>query len=155
MKLLARTRFILYVPFYSLCTILFFMYFHCPESKQFISHTDKIFPLCVPKGFIPSPPHPGSLFLLRKTSFSYFIFGCFPAGSVYGKEGRMTSSAGSSSSSVPRQKQRRSGRRCGHSPGRDSPAASALGDFQTLPLEIFQMVLNYLSGEEPITNREI
>ncbi|NWZ42807.1 FBX47 protein, partial [Brachypodius atriceps] len=60
----------------------------------------------------------------------------------------MTSSAGSSSSSVPRQKQRRSRRRCGRSPGRDSPAPSALGDFQTLPLEIFQMVLNYLSVKD-------
>ncbi|NXH48543.1 FBX47 protein, partial [Dicaeum eximium] len=60
----------------------------------------------------------------------------------------MTSSAGSSRTSVPRQKQRRSGRRCGHTPGRDSPAVSALGDFQTLPLEIFQMVLNYLSVKD-------
>ncbi|NXE70522.1 FBX47 protein, partial [Calcarius ornatus] len=60
----------------------------------------------------------------------------------------MTSSAGSSRTSVPRQKQRRSRRRSGRSPGRDSPALSALGDFQTLPLEIFQMVLNYLSVKD-------
>ncbi|NWW41325.1 FBX47 protein, partial [Panurus biarmicus] len=56
----------------------------------------------------------------------------------------MTSSAGSSRASVPRQKQRRSSRRSGS----DSQALSALGDFQTLPLEIFQMVLNYLSVKD-------
>ncbi|NWT92361.1 FBX47 protein, partial [Urocynchramus pylzowi] len=60
----------------------------------------------------------------------------------------MTSSSGSSRASVPRQKQRRSRRRSGRTPGRDSPALSALGDFQTLPLEIFQMVLNYLSVKD-------
>ncbi|NXC00949.1 FBX47 protein, partial [Orthonyx spaldingii] len=52
----------------------------------------------------------------------------------------MTSSAGSSCPSIPR----RSSRRCCPAPGRDSQPLSALGDFQTLPLEIFQMVLNYL-----------
>ncbi|XP_074413535.1 F-box only protein 47 [Zonotrichia albicollis] len=46
--------------------------------------------------------------------------------------------------SGPRQRQRRS-RRCGRGPAREAPALSALGDFQSLPLEIFQMVLNYLS----------
>ncbi|NXE43231.1 FBX47 protein, partial [Ptilorrhoa leucosticta] len=60
----------------------------------------------------------------------------------------MTSSVGSSCTSIPRQKQRRSSRRSCHSPGRDSRAPSALGDFQTLPLEIFQMVLNYLSVKD-------
>ncbi|NXO92103.1 FBX47 protein, partial [Certhia brachydactyla] len=60
----------------------------------------------------------------------------------------MTSSAGSSCPAVPRQKQRRSSRRSGHTPGRDSQPLSALGDFQTLPLEIFQMVLNYLSVKD-------
>ncbi|NWW10726.1 FBX47 protein, partial [Oreocharis arfaki] len=60
----------------------------------------------------------------------------------------MTSSAGSSCTSTPRQKQRRSSRRSCHTPGRDSQALSALGDFQTLPLEIFQMVLNYLSVKD-------
>ncbi|NXB62024.1 FBX47 protein, partial [Struthidea cinerea] len=60
----------------------------------------------------------------------------------------MTSSAGSSRTSAPRQKQRRSSRRSGHTPGRDSQALSALGDFQTLPLELFQMVLNYLSVKD-------
>ncbi|NWZ88429.1 FBX47 protein, partial [Poecile atricapillus] len=54
----------------------------------------------------------------------------------------------SSCTSVPRQKQRRSSRRSGLTPGRDSQALSALGDFQTLPLEIFQMVLNYLSVKD-------
>ncbi|NWS29442.1 FBX47 protein, partial [Polioptila caerulea] len=33
-------------------------------------------------------------------------------------------------------------------PGRDCPALSALGDFQTLPLEIFHMGLNYLSVKD-------
>ncbi|XP_023801302.1 F-box only protein 47-like [Cyanistes caeruleus] len=54
----------------------------------------------------------------------------------------------SSCTSVPRQKQRRSSRRSGLTSGRDSQALSALGDFQTLPLEIFQMVLNYLSVKD-------
>ncbi|XP_005531564.1 PREDICTED: F-box only protein 47 [Pseudopodoces humilis] len=54
----------------------------------------------------------------------------------------------SSCTSVPRQKQRRSSRRSGLTSGRDSQAVSALGDFQTLPLEIFQMVLNYLSVKD-------
>ncbi|KAL9823836.1 F-box only protein 47 [Geothlypis trichas] len=60
----------------------------------------------------------------------------------------MTSSAGSGGPSVPRQRQRRSRLRSGRTPGRESPAPSALGDFQTLPLEIFQMVLNYLSVKD-------
>ncbi|XP_039943068.1 F-box only protein 47 isoform X1 [Hirundo rustica] len=60
----------------------------------------------------------------------------------------MTSSAGSGCPSAPRQKQRRSGRRSGHTSGREPQAQSALGDFQTLPLEIFQMVLNYLSVKD-------
>ncbi|NXM22209.1 FBX47 protein, partial [Ploceus nigricollis] len=58
----------------------------------------------------------------------------------------MTPSAGSSCAPVPRQ--RRSRRRSGRTPGRDSPAPSALGDFQTLPLELFQMMLNYLSVKD-------
>ncbi|NXA85358.1 FBX47 protein, partial [Melanocharis versteri] len=60
----------------------------------------------------------------------------------------MTSSAGSSCTSARRQKQRRSSRRSCRTPGRDPQALSALGDFQTLPLEIFQMVLNYLSVKD-------
>ncbi|KAI1230358.1 hypothetical protein IHE44_0010329 [Lamprotornis superbus] len=54
----------------------------------------------------------------------------------------------SSCSSVPRRKQRRRRRRCGRGSGRDPQALSALGDFQILPLEIFQMVLNYLSVKD-------
>ncbi|XP_014740846.1 PREDICTED: F-box only protein 47 [Sturnus vulgaris] len=57
---------------------------------------------------------------------------------------RMTSSC----SSVPRRRQRRSRRRPGRASGGDAPALSALGDFQILPLEIFQMVLNYLSVKD-------
>ncbi|XP_010389685.2 F-box only protein 47 [Corvus cornix cornix] len=60
----------------------------------------------------------------------------------------MTSSAGSSCTSTLGQKQRRSSRRSCHTPGRDCQALSALGDFQTLPLEIFQMMLNYLSVKD-------
>ncbi|NWY20461.1 FBX47 protein, partial [Aphelocoma coerulescens] len=60
----------------------------------------------------------------------------------------MTSSAGSSCTSTRGQKQRRSSRRSCHTPGRDCQALSALGDFQTLPLEIFQMMLNYLSVKD-------
>ncbi|NXY14661.1 FBX47 protein, partial [Atrichornis clamosus] len=60
----------------------------------------------------------------------------------------MTSSAGSSYTLIPRQKYRRSSRRSCASLDTDSPALSALGHFQTLPLEIFQMVLNYLSVKD-------
>uniref|UniRef100_A0A8C5T505 F-box protein 47 n=1 Tax=Malurus cyaneus samueli TaxID=2593467 RepID=A0A8C5T505_9PASS len=59
----------------------------------------------------------------------------------------MTSSAGSTCTSIPRHKQRRSLRTC-HGPGRNSQTLSALGDFQILPLEIFHMVLNYLSVKD-------
>ncbi|NWW74733.1 FBX47 protein, partial [Climacteris rufus] len=54
----------------------------------------------------------------------------------------MPSSAGSSCTLNPRQKQRRS------SLGRQPQALSALGYFQSLPLEIFQMLLNYLSVKD-------
>ncbi|XP_053821508.1 F-box only protein 47 isoform X2 [Vidua chalybeata] len=60
----------------------------------------------------------------------------------------MTPSAGSGRAPLPRQRHRRSRRRSGRAPGSDSPALAALGDFQTLPLEIFQMVLNYLSVKD-------
>ncbi|XP_064589452.1 F-box only protein 47 [Zonotrichia leucophrys gambelii] len=53
--------------------------------------------------------------------------------------------------SGPRQRQRRS-RRCGRGPAREAPALSALGDFQSLPLEIFQW-LNY--PVRPNTMRDI
>ncbi|KAJ7410220.1 F-box only protein 47 [Pitangus sulphuratus] len=61
----------------------------------------------------------------------------------------MSSSAGSSCTPVPSHKQRRRSRRstgCWDSLDKDSQALSALGRFQTLPLEIFHMVLKYLSG---------
>ncbi|KAM7029689.1 F-box only protein 47 [Acridotheres tristis] len=51
----------------------------------------------------------------------------------------------SSCSSVPRRRHRRSRRRPGRASAGDPPPLSALGDFQILPLEIFQMLLNYLS----------
>ncbi|NXA84257.1 FBX47 protein, partial [Thryothorus ludovicianus] len=54
----------------------------------------------------------------------------------------------SSAGSGPGQRQRRSCRLSRRTPGRDSPALSALGNFQTLPLEIFQMMLNYLSVKD-------
>ncbi|NWV03649.1 FBX47 protein, partial [Ptilonorhynchus violaceus] len=60
----------------------------------------------------------------------------------------MSCSAGSSYTLIPRQKSRRSSRRSCDTLGRDSQALSALGYFQTLPLEIFQMVLNYLSVKD-------
>ncbi|NWV16156.1 FBX47 protein, partial [Origma solitaria] len=60
----------------------------------------------------------------------------------------MTSSAGRSCPLLPRQKPRRSSRRSCPALGRGSQALSALGEFQTLPLEIFQMVLNYLSVQD-------
>ncbi|XP_053856121.1 F-box only protein 47 isoform X2 [Vidua macroura] len=60
----------------------------------------------------------------------------------------MTPSAGSGRAPLPRQGPRRSRRRSGRAPRSDCPALAALGDFQTLPLEIFQMVLNYLSVKD-------
>ncbi|NXE98387.1 FBX47 protein, partial [Menura novaehollandiae] len=60
----------------------------------------------------------------------------------------MSSSAGSSYTLIPRQKYRRSSRRSCATLDTDSQALSALGYFQTLPLEIFQMVLNYLSVKD-------
>ncbi|NXG20549.1 FBX47 protein, partial [Grallaria varia] len=63
----------------------------------------------------------------------------------------MSSSARSCHSSTPSHKHRRSSRRSRGSWGTtdmDSQALSALGDFQTLPLEIFHMVLNYLSVKD-------
>ncbi|NXM08052.1 FBX47 protein, partial [Tyrannus savana] len=63
----------------------------------------------------------------------------------------MSCSTGSSCTPVPSHKQRRSSRRsagCWGTLGTDSQALSALGRFQTLPLEIFHMVLNYLSVKD-------
>uniref|UniRef100_A0A8C0ELJ4 F-box protein 47 n=1 Tax=Bubo bubo TaxID=30461 RepID=A0A8C0ELJ4_BUBBB len=63
----------------------------------------------------------------------------------------MTSTAGTSYTLVPNQKYRRSNRRsrqCWNILGTDSQSLSTLDYFQTLPLEIFQMVLNYLSVKD-------
>lgn len=63
----------------------------------------------------------------------------------------MASTAGTGYPLIPKQKHRRSARRSGlrcRSLDAALLSPSALGCFQTLPLEIFQMVLNYLSGEE-------
>ncbi|KAF1613935.1 F-box only protein 47, partial [Eudyptes chrysolophus] len=63
----------------------------------------------------------------------------------------MTSTAGTSYTSIPNQKYRRSNRRsrqrC-NTLDTDSQSLSTLGHFKTLPLEIFQMVLNYLSVKD-------
>uniref|UniRef100_A0A672U818 F-box protein 47 n=1 Tax=Strigops habroptila TaxID=2489341 RepID=A0A672U818_STRHB len=63
----------------------------------------------------------------------------------------MTSTTGSSYTSIPNQKYRRSSRRsrqrCNTS-DTASPSLSTLGYFQMLPLEIFQTVLNYLSVKD-------
>ncbi|XP_032567305.1 F-box only protein 47 isoform X3 [Chiroxiphia lanceolata] len=61
----------------------------------------------------------------------------------------MSCRAGDSCPSTPSHKPRRSRRRsrgCWDTLDTDSQALSALGHFQTLPLEIFHMVLKYLSG---------
>ncbi|NXT25633.1 FBX47 protein, partial [Syrrhaptes paradoxus] len=63
----------------------------------------------------------------------------------------MTSTAGTSYSLIPHQKYRRSSRRskqCYNILDTDSLSLPTLGYFQTLPLEIFQMVLNYLSVKD-------
>ncbi|XP_009865752.1 PREDICTED: F-box only protein 47 [Apaloderma vittatum] len=63
----------------------------------------------------------------------------------------MTSAAETSYTLIPNQKYRRSNRRsrqCCNSLDTDSQVVSALGYFQALPLEIFQMVLNYLSVKD-------
>uniref|UniRef100_A0A8D0EWU0 F-box protein 47 n=1 Tax=Strix occidentalis caurina TaxID=311401 RepID=A0A8D0EWU0_STROC len=63
----------------------------------------------------------------------------------------MTSTAGTSYTLIPNQKYRRSNRRsrqCWNILGTDSQSLSTLDYFQTLPLEIFQMVLNYLSVKD-------
>ncbi|XP_027554694.1 F-box only protein 47 isoform X2 [Neopelma chrysocephalum] len=63
----------------------------------------------------------------------------------------MSCSAGSSHTSIPSHKHRRSRRRsrgCWDTLDTDSQSLSALGHFQTLPLEIFHMVLKYLSVKD-------
>lgn len=70
----------------------------------------------------------------------------------------MTSTARTSYTLIPNQKYRRSNR---HSRQHcdimdtDPQSLSTLGYFKTLPLEIFQMLLNYLSGENIISPSEI
>ncbi|XP_065712501.1 F-box only protein 47 [Patagioenas fasciata] len=59
----------------------------------------------------------------------------------------MTSTAGPGYAPAPKPKSQRSGRRCrrrSNTLDTDPQSPSTLGYFQTLPLEIFQMVLNYL-----------
>ncbi|KFW81523.1 F-box only protein 47, partial [Manacus vitellinus] len=62
----------------------------------------------------------------------------------------MSCSAGSSHASIPSHKPRRSrrSRGCWDTLDTDSQSLSALGHFQTLPLEIFHMVLKYLSVKD-------
>ncbi|XP_064492940.1 F-box only protein 47 isoform X4 [Pseudopipra pipra] len=62
----------------------------------------------------------------------------------------MSCSAGSSCNSIPSHKPRRSrrSRGCWDTLDTDSQSLSALGHFQTLPLEIFHMVLKYLSVKD-------
>ncbi|XP_074117454.1 F-box only protein 47 isoform X2 [Sminthopsis crassicaudata] len=61
----------------------------------------------------------------------------------------MTSVVSTSFTLIPNQKYRRSNRRSNHSCnilGSDSQNLSTLGDFKALPLELFQIILEYLSG---------
>ncbi|NXL39590.1 FBX47 protein, partial [Glaucidium brasilianum] len=63
----------------------------------------------------------------------------------------MTSTAQTSCTSIPNRKYRRSNRhsrQCWNILGTDSQSRSTLDYFQMLPLEIFQMVLNYLSVKD-------
>uniref|UniRef100_A0A8C8AYK8 F-box protein 47 n=1 Tax=Otus sunia TaxID=257818 RepID=A0A8C8AYK8_9STRI len=63
----------------------------------------------------------------------------------------MTSTAGTSYTLIPNQKYRRSNRlsrQCWNILGTDSQSLSTFDYFQALPLEIFQMVLNYLSVKD-------
>ncbi|NWX24647.1 FBX47 protein, partial [Aegotheles bennettii] len=59
----------------------------------------------------------------------------------------MASTAGPSYTMISHQKHRRSRQRC-NTLDTDSQSLSTLGYFKTLPLEIFQMVLNYLSVKD-------
>nr|XP_025041971.1 F-box only protein 47 isoform X1 [Pelodiscus sinensis] len=67
---------------------------------------------------------------------------------IYGTSRKMTSTVSTSFTLIPNQKYRRSSRRskpfC-HTVDTDSESLSTLGNFKALPLEIFQMVLKYLS----------
>lgn len=95
-----------------------------------------------------SPRFPCTIFLLWKQDFCLFS-----AGWIEGTNRAMTSTAGPSYAPAPKPKSRRSGRRCrlrSNTSDTDPQSLSTLGYFQTLPLEIFQMVLNYLPGENTI-----
>ena len=62
----------------------------------------------------------------------------------------MTSRVNTSFTLIPNQKYRRSSRRSSYFSNTfdsDSQPLSALGNFKALPLEIFQIILKYLSGE--------
>ncbi|XP_043392789.1 F-box only protein 47 isoform X3 [Chelonia mydas] len=73
------------------------------------------------------------------------------AGKIYGTSRRMTSTVSTSFTLIPNQKYRRSSRRskpfC-NTVDTDSESLSTLGNFKALPLEIFQMVLKYLSVKD-------
>ncbi|XP_078012143.1 F-box only protein 47 isoform X2 [Phascolarctos cinereus] len=63
----------------------------------------------------------------------------------------MTSIVSTSFTLIPNQKYRRSSRRSNHSCnilGSDSQNLSTLGDFKALPLELFQIILEYLSVKD-------
>ncbi|XP_074080168.1 F-box only protein 47 isoform X1 [Macrotis lagotis] len=63
----------------------------------------------------------------------------------------MTSIVNTSFTLIPNQKYRRSDRRSNHSCnilGSDSQNLSTLGDFKALPLELFQLILEYLSVKD-------
>lgn len=94
----------------------------------------------------PLRPGSGTLFSSSESRTSIFSL------QVWGDR-TMTSTAGPSYTPAPKPKSRRSGRRCrrrSNTSDTDSQSLSTLGYFQTLPLEIFQMVLNYLPGENTI-----
>ncbi|OXB70291.1 UNVERIFIED_CONTAM: hypothetical protein H355_006469 [Colinus virginianus] len=72
---------------------------------------------------------------------------------MHGSSRTMTSTARTSCASLPSQKYRGSrhhSRQSCSTVDTDSQPQSTLGYFKTLPLEIFQMLLSYLSGESPI-----
>ncbi|XP_053217881.1 F-box only protein 47 isoform X3 [Podarcis raffonei] len=70
---------------------------------------------------------------------------------------RMTYPARTSYTLIPNQKYRRSYRRSSKFSSTldaDSPSLSTLGDFKALPLEIFQMVLEYLPGNRRLLRQD-
>ncbi|TFK10722.1 Transcription elongation factor A N-terminal and central domain-containing protein 2 [Platysternon megacephalum] len=73
-------------------------------------------------------------------------------GKIYGTSRRMTSTVSTSFTLIPNQKYRRSSRRskpfCNTVDADSESLLSTLGNFKALPLEIFQMVLKYLSVKD-------